>query len=482
MLPHSSDRQEKRELLQKQADQTASLIREILSEDSSALVATHFDADGLTAGSVMTTALNRAGATTHVRPIEGLDEEVLEKLERVDSNLIVFTDIGSGYLDPVTKILKNREIVIADHHQTLGKETENIHHFNTHLFGFDGSEEISGAGTAYLLAKSISSQNNDLSALAVVGCLADQQDKGPERTLKGLNNEILRDATDSGLVQVSKDLILFGRETRPIHKAIASTTTPFLPGLSGEEDRCLALLDHANIPTKIDDRWRTISDLSIEEKRRLVDKIVETIISLNLDGDMALGLIGTVYTLTKEQPWTPLRDAREFGSFLNSCGRMGRSSLGIALGLGDRGAAFEEAQQVYSEYKRFLSKYMNWVTTDPKAVTKTPHVVIVKGDGVIEDSMTGAISSLISSSSLFGTSKVTLVTTTTKNGQAKVSTRATEELVEKGVNLGLILQNLSQKFGGMGGGHAIAAGATISREQRDNFITEFNRAVQAVLH
>lgn len=482
MLPLSSERQEKRAQLQKEADQTASLIRETISDDTTTLVATHFDADGLTAGGVITTALNRAGATTHVRPIEGLDENVLENLEQVESNLVVFTDVGSGYLNPIGKILKNREVVIADHHQVLGNPTENIHHFNTHLLGFNGSEEISGAGTAYLLAKAIAPENRDLSGLAIVGCLGDQQDKGLERTLRGLNNEILADATSSGVLQVSKDLIFFGRETRPIHKAIASTTNPFLPGLSGEEDRCLALLDAANIPTKVEDRWRTIADLSIEEKRRLVDKIVETVVSLNVDGQVVLGLIGTVYTLTKEQPWTPLRDAREYGSFLNSCGRMGRSSLGIALTLGDRGRAFDEAQEVYSEYKKFLAKYMNWVTRDPKAVTKTPHVIVVKGDGIIEDSMTGAVSSLISSSSLFGPSKVTLVTTTTKKGEAKISTRATQELVEKGVNLGLILQGLSLKYGGNGGGHAIAAGATIPRSQRDNFISEFNEAVRAVLH
>jgi RecJ-like exonuclease len=430
----------------------------------------------------MTAALNRLGAKTHVRPIEGLDDNVLSHIEEVESNLIVFTDIGSGYLNEIAKTLKGREVVIADHHQPLGDVTENIHHFNTHTLGFNGSEEISGAGTAYLLAKSIDPKNKDLSALAIVGCLGDQQDKGPIRTLQGLNLEILSDATNSGVISVAKDLILFGRETRPIHKAIASTTSPFLPSLSGEEDRCLALLDAANIPTKVEDRWRTISDLSIEEKRRLVDKIVETIISRNLDGQIALELIGTVYTLTHEEPSTPLRDAREYASFLNSCGRMGRSSLGIALNLGDKGKAFDEAQEVYMEYKKFLSKYMNWVSSDVKAVTKTPYVAIVKGDGVIDDSMTGAVSSLLSSSGIFGPSKVIVVTTNTRTGQAKLSTRGTEELVQKGVNLGLILQELSSKYGGNGGGHAIAAGATTGLHERDNFLSDFIGAVEKVLH
>jgi RecJ-like exonuclease len=124
---------------------------------------------------------------------------------------------------------------------------------------------------------------------------------------------------------------------------------------------------------------------------------------------------------------------------------------------------------------------MNWITTNPKSLKQTKHLVIVLGGGVIEESMTGAVSSLISSSSLFGNSKVTLVTTLTRSGEAKVSTRATEQLVEKGVNLGRLLQNLSAKYGGNGGGHAIAAGATVERDKLERFLAEFEASLDAVL-
>src|SRR5260370_1384614 len=114
---------------------------------------------------------------------------------------------------------------------------------------------------------------------------------------------------------------------------------------------------------------------------------------------------------------------------------MNRAGLGIAIGIGDRGESFQQAQQLYSEYKTQLSKYMNWVTTAPNAVRTGKNVVLVNGQGVIDESMTGAVSSLISSSKLFGESKVTVVTTLTKSGEAKISTRATERLVQQGVNL-----------------------------------------------
>jgi len=235
LQPRSSSEDDKHLALRVQATQTASVIREKAKQDS-ILVATHFDADGLSAGSIMLSALTRLGALTTLRVIDRIDEKILEDLEQIECGLVIFSDIGSGYLEMISKILRTRDIVIADHHQPLG-EPIGIHHFNTHVMGFNGSEEISGAGTAYLLAKAVDSRNADLSTMAIVGALGDQQDKAPKRGFKGLNAEILKDAVDSKLLEVKQDLIFFGRQTRPIHKAIASTTDPFLPGLSGEEDR-----------------------------------------------------------------------------------------------------------------------------------------------------------------------------------------------------------------------------------------------------
>jgi single-stranded-DNA-specific exonuclease len=480
LQPRSNSDEDKLARLHKHASETASLIREKASDDT-VLLTSHFDADGISAGSIMLSAVNRLSSFPHLRVIDSVNERILDQIEAVESDLVIFTDIGSGYLEIISKILRNREVVVADHHQPLGEPGSNLHHFNTHVMGFDGSEEISGAGTAYLLAKALDSRNTDLSAMAIVGALGDQQDNGPERRLKGLNSDILKDAVDSKVIEVTQDLVFFGRQTRPIHRAIASTTDPFLPGLSGEEDRCLALLDAAGIPTKVDDRWRTISDLSIDEKRRIVDKIIEHTISSKVKGEIVLNLIGSVYTLTKEEPGTSLRDAREFGTLLNACGRMNRAGLGIAIGIGDRGESYQQAQQLYSEYKTQLSKYMNWVTTAPNAVRTGKNLVMIDGQGVIDESMTGAVSSLISSSKLFGESKVTIVTTLTRSAEAKISTRATEQLVQRGVNLGKILQDLSPKYGGVGGGHAIAAGATIPSGDLDKFLRDLGKSVDDVL-
>lgn len=123
---------------------------------------------------------------------------------------------------------------------------------------------------------------------------------------------------------------------------------------------------------------------------------------------------------------------------------------------------------------------MNWVTTTPNAYSVKRHMVFIDGTKTIDESMTGAVSSLVSSSKLFG-NKVTIVSTHTESGELKISTRATEELVQKGVNLGQILQGISPKYNGVGGGHAIAAGATIPGENSGKFLMDLENAVDSVL-
>ena len=71
---------------------------------------------------------------------------------------------------------------------------------------------------------------------------------------------------NAGHLNVETDLLFFGRETRPIHKALACTTTPFISGISGEEDKSLALLVSLGITPKKDDKWRALRDLSEDEK------------------------------------------------------------------------------------------------------------------------------------------------------------------------------------------------------------------------
>jgi RecJ-like exonuclease len=340
---------------------------------------------------------------------------------------------------------------------------------NPHEFGVDGATEISGAGLAYLVARKMSLTNIDLSALAVVGALGDMQDKNDERRLRGPNEILVQDGVKCGCLRTDKDLLFFGRETRPVHRALALTTTPYLPHLTGEEDNCSALLASHKIQLKVGERWRTTSDLSRDEKQTLLTAIVELLVSKGFKGSKALELIGTVYTITNEAAGSPTRDAREFSSMLNACGRMDRQGLAASICLGERGSIMDEVQDVVASYRKTLAEYMEWLSDTPSAIMELKAVCVVRGEDRIAENMTGAFSSILSSAGHLKPNKATVVGARSRDGGVKVSARAPEALLKKGVDLGLALQKAAAALGGFGGGHNVAAGAHVRSANPEEF-------------
>lgn len=64
----------------------------------------------------------------------------------------------------------------------------------------------------------------------------------------------------------------------------------------------------------------------------------------------------------------------------------------------------------------------------------------------------------------------------------KISGRTTLQITQKGVNLGKALEQASQSYGGAGGGHSVAAGAVIPRNNRDNFLNLVDEIVKTQLN
>lgn len=454
----------------------AKTIKETVKEDGFIHVFSHLDADGVAAGGIIGKALARLDARFRIRITQWIDEKILAGVLSDKPQLIIFADFGSGYIDFLKEKLSDYKIVILDHHQPIGKETSNIIHVNPHLHEIDGARDISGAGVAYYVAKAIDNVNVDLSPIAVVGALGDLQDKYEQRKLGGLNEKIVEDATNAGLLSVEKDLIFFGRETRPIHKTLASTTNPFIPGISGEEDKSLAFLASLDIKARQDDKWRALRDLSEEEKRRLCSALVDYLLSKGLRYDVT-NLIGYVYILKNEEPWTPLRDAREFAVLLNATGRMDRPSLGIAICMGDRTSALEEADKVLEEYRRTINKYLGWVMEKPERMKELENIYVVNGEDFINDKIIGAVSSILSASLPNPEKPLIAYAHVKEEGLAKFSARTIDTMVDRGINLGEVMQVAAEKYSGKGGGHNIAAGAQVSLENVDAFIDMVNKLV-----
>ncbi|MEM3626589.1 MAG: DHH family phosphoesterase [Candidatus Bathyarchaeia archaeon] len=449
---------------------------ESVKDDEFIHVFSHLDADGVAAAGIIGKALFRLGARFRVRITQWIDEKIIGGILSDKPQLTIFADFGSGYIELLKKKLVNFKMVILDHHQIAGEGSVNIIQVNPHLHGVDGSRDISGAGVAYLVAKEIDRINIDLAPIAVVGALGDLQDKYDQRKLGGLNEVIVNDAISAGLLTVEKDLMLFGRETRPIHKTLASTTNPFIPGISGEEDKSLAFLASLDIKPRDGEKWRALRDLSNEEKTRLCSALAEYLLSRGLHFEVR-SLIGHVYILNHEEPWTPLRDAREFAVLLNATGRMDRPSLGVSICMGDRGSALEAASNVLEEYRRTINKYLGWVMEKPERIKELENIYVVYGENFINDKMVGAVSSILSTSLPNPEKPLIAYAIVEEEGLAKFSARTIDIMTNKGINLGEVMQAAAEKCQGNGGGHNIAAGAQVPIGNVDIFIRMVNELI-----
>ena len=451
------------------ASEAAKLISACVSEDGFIHVVSHLDADGLAAAGVIGQALFRLGASFRVRIQQWVDEKIVSEVTADKPALTILTDLGSGYLNVLNERLSDHRIIVLDHHEPVGEAAANVFQVNPHLRGIDGSKDVSGAGVAYSVARELDDGNRDLAAIAVVGALGDLQDKYGQRALGGLNEKVVADAVTAGCLRVEKDLMFFGRETRPIHKALAYTTSPFLPGISGEEDKGLAFLVSLGIKPKDGDKWRALRDLSEEEKRKLCSELSDHLISKGYAGDV-LSLVGSVYTLVKEEPWTPLRDAREFSVLLNGTGRMEKAGLGVAVCMGDRGSALEQAEAVLGEYRQIITRYLGWLMEEPSRIDELKSIYVVRGGDFINEKVIGTLSSILSTSLPKPEKPIIAFAAVADEKVVKVSARTLDMLTSRGLNLGEIMRVAAEKFGGTGGGHDIAAGAQVPLKDAEDFV------------
>lgn len=455
-----------------EAHKACEVIFESLKRNKKILIISHMDADGISAAGILGKTLFRAKASFCIRIERWLDEKVVDYVcsQSKEDTLVIFIDMGSGYLDILRSKVGDRKIIILDHHQPIGKSYETFIQVNPHLFGIDGSREISSAGISYLVAKAMNEGNIDLAYLAVIGALGDLQDKYEGRSLGGVNELIVNDAIKSGLLSVETDLLFFGRETRPVHKAIAYTTNPYIPGISGEEDKTLAFLSELNIELKKDERWRALRDLTSEEKRKIFSALHDYMISKGFRSNAVMKLLGTVYVLVKEEAWTPLRDAREFALLLNATGRMGVSGLGVAICLGDRGAAYEEAIKTLENYRQTITKYLRWLDDNPNRIEEWENIYVLHGERDIDERAISAIATIVSTNLPNPEKPLIAYSFMPEEEMLKISARATDSLAKMGLNLGEIISAAANKCSGVGGGHDIAAGAQVPYEQKTQFL------------
>lgn len=427
-------------------------------------VVSHLDADGICACSVLLKAFNLDNRKYSISIVQQLDAAVLRELAAEEYKCVFFTDIGSGQLRLINKYLKDRTVFVLDHHEPEQVTSKNIVHINPHLFGVGGSKEISGAGVVFLFASALNKKVEEYAHLAVIGAIGDVQD---EHGFSELNQHIIKIAEKHNKLKVIKGLRMFGAQTRPLHKLLEYCTDIYIPGVSGSESGAIQLLRQLGIDPKKGKKWRKLVDLSDEELR----KLVEGLIMRRIDEADPEEIIGPVYILKEEEKGSPLRDAREFSTLLNSCGRMGKASLGIGACLGDPKLK-KMAIANLAAYRKEIVKAIKWYeeNKDTKMVQKEKGLLLLHAQDHVMPTIIGTLASIISKSNDLEKGTFIISMAQLMDDNTKVSIRVVSQPNGE-IDLQEIISAIVDKLGvGLAGGHKAAAGAIIPTDKEEDFI------------
>lgn len=433
----------------------------------------HLDADGICASAIIINAMTKLNRKYTLTILPTITEEALEQLKNESEKYFVFVDLGSGSLDIVGKTLANKEIFILDHHHPQSDTIyPNITHVNPHLHDIDGSSEVSGAGVVFLFTQELA-DNSEMSRIAIIGAIGDIQENNG---FKRLNSEILDIALKKKLIEVHKGLKFFGLQTRPVHKLLQYSSDIIIPDVTGSESGAIKFIQNLGINPQTKKGWKKLSDLNEEEKKKLIAAII-----MKSADSRPESIFSNNYLLIGEQDDSPFRDAKEFATLLNSCGRLNKASIGIGACLNDKKMK-KMAMDNLSEYRREIVNAINWYKDNANSdkIIKKKNMVIINAEEEVLPTMIGTLGSILSKSQDIEKNTFILSLARNDDNTTKISLRITGN--PDNVNLKDIIQAIVDKAGnGSSGGHSFAAGAVIDTDYEEKFIDAASKVLSDII-
>lgn len=446
--------------------------KEIIENSQDIKVYSHIDCDGICSGAILSTTLDRQNKK---HDIEFVNLDVLDNIE-LDHELTIFSDLGSGQ-NITGKAKPGQKIIVLDHHPPLRDldykddkdytylEINPLHH------GIDGSYYVCGGGLCYFLAKEFG--YTDLSWIGVLSAIGDMQNTRTGH-FEGLNEIIQQDAIDGGYLELTKsDINIYGRNTRPLFVALSYFSDVRLP-ITNNTNETMAILEELGIDEK--HNRKTLNQLTMEEKGKLYQRLVEMITKV-VPGRyikyIPQLIIGDSYTFLKEDRNSFLRDASEFSTAMNACGRNHEEKIAMEVLKGDRIVALDELESVSLDHRRNLAQSIARIAeSDETNIIELDNLQYFDGDG-IKPEIVGTITGMILG--YCNWKKPIIGFTQTDSDGLKVSLRCSRLLSYDGIHFGNIIRKIAGEVGGSGGGHAMACGAYIPIDKKSDFIELFNR-------
>jgi single-stranded-DNA-specific exonuclease len=419
----------------------------------------HYDGDGIASASSAVRALRRLGYGVQATPFQGVQRAHMEELLKATAGPVWVVDTGASWLDLFAA--HPHPVLVLDHHRYPTPEGGGLPELPAHVafvnpldWGVDGMSELCAATLTWLYTIHLDARNWDNAAWGISGAIADRQHVGGFR---GVNAQLLEEARARRYLVPARHLNLLGPT---VGQALANSIDPYVRGLSTRPEAVTAFLKELGI-----EPGRSLTQLAGPELARLTEALERRLGEQGVRPEFLAALRQEGYTI----PALGV-SAEELSNLQNATGRLGIPGVGVALALGDP-AALERARAAELGWREGILRGLRRI--EDGGVERLRAIQWFESpDGTLSGTQAG-----LAMNYLLEPTRPVLVGSREGDRPIKVSGRGTLWLVERGLDLATALRQAAESVGGEGGGHKVAAGATVPSARWHEFLGLVDRIV-----
>ena len=418
-------------------------------------IISHYDADGISSAVIVRKALSRAGVATECTILRTLSEAEIGKVLSIDAECIVMTDMGTSYLSELSG--KGWDIVILDHHRIQpGYDIPSRKGFcfvSPLSFGIDGSKNACGSAMAFLFALAMDASNEDLVPFSVAGMFGDRQNLGG---FESIDKAIVDFAVERGHLRAIENLAY--PSTLTFNDAMMSCYEPYFRDFTGVQDKVNRFVKSCGLMPY--DTPATVSQDAID---RFSDAVRQRMIRDKVPEETRRNAFSTRYYSPEYDV-----DVTDLSMILDGCGR--EELYEEAFEACDTGE-FTDARAASERYNVTVMEAIGLAYESLVSLENIQYFV-GRGGG-INGNVAGVLIRFLADPE-----KPVIGLAHSSNGVIDVSSRGSEHLVSRGLDLSDAMRRCCAAAGGQGGGHIIAAGGTFPESSgMDGFLAHLDKVV-----
>ncbi|RMG30906.1 MAG: hypothetical protein D6732_15505 [Methanobacteriota archaeon] len=281
-------------------------------------------------------------------------KELKEEIEVSETSAII---IGVGINEAKQIPEKEEPILILPKQEE--KETEigqNV--FSAEPYGY-GKELATLSSVAFFIASSLVHDVTSILIRPLVSALANHG------AIKGLNEMILHDAIEAGVVEQKTGFKILGSNYFSIAEAIYYSVLPVFPGLTGNKNAVEKMLIKAGVEIEDREGERALEQLSENEMKKLVNAIVVETTGNKFLPETVMP-IADIYISKIEPPGSILRYLHEYAQLLRDLEHEDQIHLAIPILLGDRDEIYYSIRSKTIELRKQAIAAFNQIQARPE--------------------------------------------------------------------------------------------------------------------